>query len=810
MSRNDINAAILMDRQGREVALTGVRARAKLHDLMAEVEVEQSYENPTSTNIEAVYTFPLPLDAVLLGFEVEIAGEKLSGTVVEKLRAERDYEEAIIAGNSAIILEESGPGLYTVSLGNLMAGEKAVIRYRYGFLLSWQGERMHFMMPTTIAPRYGSSQKSGLQPHQEPEASLEVEYPLELEVAVQGTLSQAEITSPSHAVSFGKTEVGIVIRIAGLAVLDRDFVLTFRGSSIQSAGFIATDHEGYAALASFRIPQDQACDAAPLNLKVVIDCSGSMAGTSIAQARKASQKILTLLRPTDQFNITLFGNTHRNLFVSMVPVELQHLKMASICLEELDASMGGTEMGAALDAAFKIVSHEGEQSLLLITDGEIWQYDSVINDAISSGHRIFTVGVGVSVAEGFVKNIARKTGGAFELVAPQEGMAERVLAQFHRLRQPRLSEIKINWPAKQLWSTPLPEIVFAGDTVHIFAGFTEQVHGSVSLLVRDSAGKETEICAVLKAIEDVTLPRVAAARRMSPDNKVESLHLALKYQLLSPLTNYLVIAERSDKAKDLPEIHKVPQMLAAGWRGTGKVCDNTSPFMRRIGGGREIPTFSRRTEDAVIQDISKRAMLQDHRGISKPIIDTITDIHCPDCAGKLLVLGGCKRDLLACENFPNCEYVRNFQRNTWGNIQLVERETAKKLEVTCDKCGLPMVYRQRRLGLTLVCSGYPVCRNVKSQSTGVKCPKKGCDGGLVCNVSKVGKIFYHCNRYQRCVFAIWDKPVNQSCPTCGAAYLLEKKANLGTGLYCPNRKCEFWELPVFTGAKIENAPKSSE
>ena len=34
-------------------------------------------------------------------------------------------------GNSAVMLEETGPGLYTASIGNLMANETAVIRYRY-------------------------------------------------------------------------------------------------------------------------------------------------------------------------------------------------------------------------------------------------------------------------------------------------------------------------------------------------------------------------------------------------------------------------------------------------------------------------------------------------------------------------------------------------------------------------------------------------------------------------------------------------------------------------------------------------------
>lgn len=170
MPNSEDNLAILKDRNGWTVALKGVKAHARLRELLAEVSIEQNYLNSQKTNIEAVYTFPLPLGAILLGFDVEIAGKKLAGQVVERKKAERDYEDAITDGNSAIMLEESGPGLYTVSLGNLMAGEAAVIRYRYGLLLSWQGDRLRFLMPTTIAPRYGDALAAGMQPHQVPVA----------------------------------------------------------------------------------------------------------------------------------------------------------------------------------------------------------------------------------------------------------------------------------------------------------------------------------------------------------------------------------------------------------------------------------------------------------------------------------------------------------------------------------------------------------------------------------------------------------------------------------------------------------------
>ena len=144
MPKDEQSLAILRDRSGRNVALKNVTVHARIHGLMAEVEVEQTYKNSQAENIEAIYMFPLSIGAVLLGLEVEFSGKKLLGTVVERKVAERSYEDAITDGDSAVMLQEAGPGLYAASIGNLMANESAVVRYRYGLMLSWQGPKLRF------------------------------------------------------------------------------------------------------------------------------------------------------------------------------------------------------------------------------------------------------------------------------------------------------------------------------------------------------------------------------------------------------------------------------------------------------------------------------------------------------------------------------------------------------------------------------------------------------------------------------------------------------------------------------------------
>jgi len=52
MTTIEENSAILVDSNGGQLALKEVKVRARLHELVAEVEVEQSYVNPQNINIE--------------------------------------------------------------------------------------------------------------------------------------------------------------------------------------------------------------------------------------------------------------------------------------------------------------------------------------------------------------------------------------------------------------------------------------------------------------------------------------------------------------------------------------------------------------------------------------------------------------------------------------------------------------------------------------------------------------------------------------------------------------------------------------
>jgi len=169
------------------------------------------------------------------------------------------------------------------------------------------------------------------------------------------------------------------------------------------------------------------------------------------------------------------------------------------------------------------------------------------------------------------------------------------------------------------------------------------------------------------------------------------------------------------------------------------------------------------------------------------------DEACPECGKPLVVKLGKRGKFIACSGFQEgCKYTRNIESEKGG-------ETAEPVlsDEKCEKCGQPMLIKDGRYGKYLACSGYPACKNiqplVKPRGTGVVCPECK-EGELTEKKSRYGKMFYSCNRYPQCKFALWDLPVERKCPKCGFPLLVKKISKReGEYLKCPKEGCDFKE-----------------
>ncbi len=600
-----MTSAGLCSKQGDAIPLKGVEVEGEVLGAHARVRVRQRYCNDGRKALEAVYTFPLPADATLTAFTMTCDGRRLDGTVKEREAAFRAYDDALVAGHGAALLEQERPNVFTASVGNLLPGEETLVEVEYVQRVSADEGSLRWMIPTLVAPRYipgaptgdrtahGESAPTDRVPDADritPPRVAEVPYGLRLDLTFD--LGRAvTVESPSHAITTTTEGAKVRVRFAQSEVaLDRDVVLTARGPSAglkQGVGVVAhraAGKEGYLALSVVPDLFGDERSAMPTSTVVfVVDVSGSMAGASIIEAKRALRLCLRHLRAGDRFNVIAFNNSHWSFAPRVAEFTQDTLAKADQWIEAL-APNGGTEMLGPLVEAITLADGG---VVMLLTDGEVGNEDEIAQAVMKrrgeSRSRVYSFGIGTNVSEALLRDLARETGGAVEFIHPGERIDEKVVAQFARAVAPRVTDVSVRFVGAdvgELAPGRLPDLV-DGEPWSVLGRYARGGGGTVEIDGRFQ-GKAFAMRVPLDLPDEVSRPVVAklwAAERIrdlesvkvdgrrGETMKARITELAVEHGIASRFTSFVVVEQRTGdrRMSGMPETAVVPVGLPAGW-----------------------------------------------------------------------------------------------------------------------------------------------------------------------------------------------------------------------------------------------------
>jgi DNA topoisomerase-1 len=173
-----------------------------------------------------------------------------------------------------------------------------------------------------------------------------------------------------------------------------------------------------------------------------------------------------------------------------------------------------------------------------------------------------------------------------------------------------------------------------------------------------------------------------------------------------------------------------------------------------------------------------------------------TDITCDKCGKPMVIKWGRHGSFIACTGYPECSNTRELAPE--GAVEEGEEEY-------CENCGRPMVLKKGRFGQFYACSGYPDCKTTK-QLGGVQkkadvpleeqCPT--CGSHLVLKHGRFGE-FTACSNYPTCKY-VKQQTVGVKCPNCSQGDIVARRSKRGKTFYGCNRypECDFvsWAKPV--------------
>ena len=599
------NVMVLAGRGGRvkDVALKHIAIKGTLWGPFGHFMIQHSFGNTGKKPIEIIYTLPLSSKVILENFKVKMGGKVLKSIMKRKEEAEQIYDDFVLDGDSAILLQQHRSNVFSLSIGNLAPQESLTIETKLWQLLDVTKGRIRILFPTVVGPRYipgvplgqregfGWSPPTGRVPDADwitpPVSPNGVPYRVSLDLWIPGKVREVE--SPSHPLKVQREENGTRIQFALNERADRDVVIYLDfGKDNTNWAILGEGIERKVGFFSIGpLPSNFKREDTPKDYIFLLDRSGSMAGEKIESSKRALKLALRMLNEEDRFFIAVFDSTYETFKDEFSEFGEESLVQADRWIDNIEAR-GGTELYPTLQRALKLGKEKQRDNVVvIITDGEVGN-EKEIAELFEDFHgKALLFGIDTAVNEELFKSILATTSGWVEYIYPGEDLEEKVTLNFQRLFYPEIEEIEFEsgdirvenvYPRLPAGMNPdgMTSFIFTfegipQDTIRCRLKLSNGEVLEVETPINKGSIDETKLVEKLwvkRKIEKLerTMRKYPPLSRRAKRIKEKIEDLALRYQLQTKFTNWVAVYERDNKLIELPEIQVIPQELPRGWQ----------------------------------------------------------------------------------------------------------------------------------------------------------------------------------------------------------------------------------------------------
>lgn len=566
----------ILGKDGKPSALCPLErtsVHANVSGFASEVKVVQRFANPSRETIEAVYTFPLPSDAAVNRMRIKVGSRIIDGQIKRREEARRIYDLAKSQGQTAALLDQERPNIFTQSVANITAGSSVEVEITYVQTLKFESGQYEFNFPMVVGPRFlGNAQDPGkIAPPITPKGTR-TGTNIDLTIDLDAGAPIRDWKSILHDVDVkqvGPNRAQIKLKHAE-EIPNRDFIFRYRVATDQIQPMFLThvdpDKGGFFSLVLLPPRTPIASQVAPKEVIFVIDQSGSQSGFPIEKSKELTLRLINSLRPGDSFNVLGFSNNVDYLWKSPRPATPQNILAAERFVKPIQAN-GGTQLRTAVEAAYAQPEDPSKVRLVVFnTDGYVGDEKEIL-DTIqrkNGNSRIFTFGIGNGVNRFLIDSMSAEGKGDSEVVTLAES-AEPAVARFlKRTESPLLTNVVATFEGQAVTDvlpTAIPD-VFDGRPVIIHGRYTGGGPGKL-ILTGKLGGKPWSQTVELEFPTAATAPAVMSlwARQqvdqltrqnwlgsISGDAKSPTKEaitdIALEYSIMSEFTSFVAVESR--------------------------------------------------------------------------------------------------------------------------------------------------------------------------------------------------------------------------------------------------------------------------
>ncbi len=573
-----------------DLPLKSTDVEVNITSIIADVTIQQVYENKGSKPLEATYVFPMSEKAAVYSMEMRIGDRLLVADIRERQQAREEYEQAISEGRTASLLEQERPNVFQMSVGNVLPKDVIIITLKYTeYVLPEEGV-YQFMFPTVVGPRYNepknatqaANAKFASTPYlREGEASATA---FNLKANLLSSVPITKVECKTHQITLeqpSKKQAEIKLKPGVKPGNNRDFILEYslRGNKLEDGVQLYNHGDEQFFMAMVQPPKYTPADEIPPREYIfLVDVSGSMHGFPIGVAQKLMQNLISNLKPDDRFNVVTFESGAHVLANESLPANQANVNQAVQFLNRQNGG-GGTRLINGLQTALNLPRHSDalSRSVVVVTDG----YVTVEKEAMEliksrlDEMNVFAFGIGGSVNRYLIEGLA-KVGQGLPFIVTNETEAAPIAERFRKyIQTPVLSNIEVQYKGLDVYDlnyekfpdllserplvitgkykgSPGGEIVVKG-----FAG-KRKITRKIKLTNGDLSDENTAI-RYLWAREKIALLDDYDNYRQDDEATVQKVtNLGLKYNLMTAYTSFVAI-EKMIRLENGQEVVTVKQ-----------------------------------------------------------------------------------------------------------------------------------------------------------------------------------------------------------------------------------------------------------
>lgn len=564
-----------------------------INGILADVTVTQTYVNTGKHPINARYIFPAGTRAAVHGMTMTVGETTIRAQIKERRVARKTFETAKSKGQSASLLEQQRPNVFSMEVANILPADRVSVALHYTETISALEGTYEFVFPTVVGPRYGNrigntagDTQWASNPYLAPGVTPAGDFSVDL--TLSGGMPVRVLSSPSHRIdtrwestSTARVRLADDERFSG----NRDFILRYRlDADTVTTGLLLYEGAKENHFMLLVQPPERLKHETPAAREYVfiLDVSGSMHGFPLDTAKRLMENLIERLEPRDRFNIVLFAGASQVMAPASQPVSARNLQKA---LGFVDAQQGGggTEMLAALETALALPRFENMvRSVVLITDGYVVTEREVFATIRHNLDRtnLFAFGIGSSVNRHLIEGVAR-AGQGEPFIVTEADEAESAAGRFIDYVQfPVLTGLEVEFENFAAYDQE-PGVIadlFARRPVVVLGKWRGAQTGRIKLtgMQGDKPFEQTlRVDAHQTRHHHRGLPYLWARQRLSrlsdyaaqsehAENKDQIKSLGLTYSLLTAYTSFVAVMEQPRNLDTTGRDVEHPQPLPLG------------------------------------------------------------------------------------------------------------------------------------------------------------------------------------------------------------------------------------------------------